>query len=177
MRESGHVRPFMTLSTRPSSLTFSICRTATGLDALRDLVTLRPPVRAQALRIILDLTTHPETILRIAAIKAVKRWVPGVKPMDELSRTFAVNLLRRLESASSTATNGDAEMQDGEKVESKSPSPKSDEETPPQPPLTTPYLPATIELPARPAQILQHVQLIFALCVKSPELLEEYVTL
>lgn len=170
--------------------------TIPGLDALRELVSLKPPVRAEALRIILDLTTHPgmffprtqyiyvtkqistETILRIAAIKAVKRWVPDVKPMDHISQRFAVRLLRRLESHKPPPINGDAaaldtEMQDVGSHYSHThttPLPWQDGEVP----LSTPYLPATIELPARPAQILQHVQLIFALCVKVPDLLEEY---
>lgn len=33
--------------------------TVPGLEALKELVTLKPPVRAEALKIILDLTTHP----------------------------------------------------------------------------------------------------------------------
>lgn len=137
-------------------------RTSTGLDALRELVTLKPPARSRALGIILDLTTHPETAFRIAAIKAVKRWVPDVKPMDELSRAFAVRLLRRLEPTGKKA-NGttDTDMEEA----------SSEIETL----LKTPYLPEALDVPANPAQILQHVQLIFALCVKVPELLEECV--
>ncbi|KAJ3561803.1 hypothetical protein NP233_g9973 [Leucocoprinus birnbaumii] len=37
----------------------------------------------------------------------------------------------------------------------------------------TPYLPERIELPAQKAQVLQHVELLFALSVKVPEFLEE----
>lgn len=116
-------------------------------------------------------------MLRIAAIKLVKRWVPDVKPMDQLSQNFAVRLLRRLEAQSPSSADGDArkadsEMQNGDETDNSSPiissSPRDSE-----PPLNTPYLPLVLDIPARPAQILQHVQLIFALCVKVPELLEE----
>ncbi|KAF9482650.1 hypothetical protein BDN70DRAFT_874838 [Pholiota conissans] len=37
----------------------------------------------------------------------------------------------------------------------------------------TPYLPERIELPAKKAQVLQHVELLFALSVKVPEFLDE----
>lgn len=117
-------------------------------------------------------------MLRIAAIKLVKRWVPDVKPMDQLSQNFAVRLLRRLEEAKTpSSTNEDApkvdsEMQNGDSADDSSP-PISSSLRDSEPPLNTPYLPPVIDIPARPAQILQHVQLIFALCVKVPELLEE----
>lgn len=39
--------------------------------------------------------------------------------------------------------------------------------------VQTPYLPERIELPAQKAQVLQHVELLFALSVKVPEFLEE----
>jgi symplekin len=170
--------------------------TIPGLDALRELVTLKPPVRAEALRIILDLTTHPgiltlhppqcvtkqmstETILRIAAIKAVKRWVPDIKPMDHISQRFAVRLLRRLESHEPSSVNGDALAPETEMQDAKEPHSDARKAAEPwqngEASLSTPYLPTAIELPARPARILQHVQLIFALCVKVPDLLEECV--
>jgi len=39
--------------------------------------------------------------------------------------------------------------------------------------IHTPYLPERIELPAQKAQVLQHVELLFALSVKVPDFLEE----
>lgn len=41
--------------------------------------------------------------------------------------------------------------------------------------VQTPYLPERIELPAQKGDILQHVELLFALSVKVPALLEQYV--
>lgn len=43
--------------------------------------------------------------------------------------------------------------------------------------IQTPYLPEQLELPAVDAQILQHVELLFALSTKVPEFLDEYVYL
>lgn len=39
--------------------------------------------------------------------------------------------------------------------------------------VSTPYLPETIELPAQQAVVTQHVELVFGLTVKVPDLLEE----
>jgi len=39
--------------------------------------------------------------------------------------------------------------------------------------MHTPYLPERIELPAQKSQVLQHVELLFALCVKVPDFLDE----
>ncbi|KXN86580.1 Symplekin [Leucoagaricus sp. SymC.cos] len=61
----------------------------------------------------------------------------------------------------------------------KSPTKEEAEETaevnqPPEEDLVqTPYLPERIELPAQKAQVLQHVELLFALSVKSPEFLDQ----
>ena len=42
--------------------------------------------------------------------------------------------------------------------------------------IQTPYLPEQLELPAVDSQILQHVELLFALSTKVPEFLDEYVS-
>lgn len=86
--------------------------------------------------------------------------------MDGMSRKFAIQLLRRLESPSQTSPtavflNGHDE-ETGEEAD--------------EPPISTPYLPATLDIPANPAQVLQHVQLIFALSAKVPDLLDESVS-
>jgi symplekin len=39
--------------------------------------------------------------------------------------------------------------------------------------VQTPYLPERIELPAQKQQVLQHVELLFALSVKVPEFLDQ----
>lgn len=63
---------------------------------------------------------------------------------------------------------------DGEKASAADQEETVENSPPPEEDLVhTPYLPERIELPAQKAQVLQHVELLFALSVKIPELLEE----
>lgn len=48
-----------------------------------------------------------------------------------------------------------------------------DGQLPPEEMLQTMYLPAEVSLPADKAQVLQHVELMFALSVRVPDLLHE----
>ncbi|KAI1796643.1 Symplekin tight junction protein C terminal-domain-containing protein [Ganoderma leucocontextum] len=138
--------------------------------ALREFVSQRPSLRAEAMNMLLELTTHPDKITRGAAINTVKRWIPDVQPMADMIRDFALQLLRRLQSRPKqeeekperTQPNGadhDENMEDGQ--------------LPQEDIIQTPYLPEQLELPAVDAQILQHVELLFALSTKVPEFLDE----
>ncbi|KAF9530352.1 Symplekin tight junction protein C terminal-domain-containing protein [Crepidotus variabilis] len=51
------------------------------------------------------------------------------------------------------------------------------DQIPPEDLVQTPYLPEQIELPVQKQQVLQHVELMFALSVKVPEFLDEIFTL
>ena len=89
--------------------------------------------------------------------------------MDGMVREFALQMLRRLQKRPTdeqkrvdVQTNGDENMEDGQ--------------LPAEDLVQTPYLPEHIELPAQRAHVLQHVELLFALSVKVPEFLDEYVT-
>ncbi|KAI5992588.1 Symplekin tight junction protein C terminal-domain-containing protein [Pisolithus orientalis] len=131
-----------------------------GFTTLRDLVLERPSLRAEALRVLLDLTTHPDSVTRRAAINTVRRWVPGVEPLHSMIRDFALQILRRLQkrpSQESKGTNGQA----------------NDGQLPPEELIQTPYLIDEIQLPAEKSHVLQHVELLFALSVKIPEFLDE----
>ncbi|KAF8518981.1 Symplekin tight junction protein C terminal-domain-containing protein [Hysterangium stoloniferum] len=140
-------------------------RTQIGFLTLREFVALRPPLRAQAVEILLELTTHPSKAIRTPAINTVKRWVPDMQPMDGLVRTFSLRLLRRLQKRTlSDIKPGQAETSD-EDVE--------DGQLPQEEILQTMYLPEEITLPADKAQVLQHVELTFALSVRVPDLLDE----
>lgn len=89
--------------------------------------------------------------------------------MNSIIQDFALQLLRRLQKRPSKddGANGagvksegdDDNMEDGQ---------MPDEEL-----VSTPYLPETIELPAQQAVVTQHVELVFGLTVKVPDLLEE----
>ncbi|KAF8141630.1 Symplekin tight junction protein C terminal-domain-containing protein [Boletus edulis] len=138
-----------------------------GFTSLREFVLERPSLRVEALRVLLDLTTHPESVTRRAAINTVRRWVPGVEPMDSMIRDFALQILRRLQQrspkgAQTTTANGgeeDENMEDGQ--------------LPSEELIQTPYLSEEIDLPADKSLVLQHVELLFALSVKVPEFLDE----
>ncbi|KAH9945718.1 Symplekin tight junction protein C terminal-domain-containing protein [Amylocystis lapponica] len=148
-----------------------------GFAALREFVSQRPSLRVEAMNMLLELTTHPDKVTRGAAINTVKRWIPDMQPMDNMIREFALQLLRRLQSRPKTAMVED----ESEKVEMPVDAPENgphdenmeDGQLPPEDIIQTPFLPEQLELPANRAQILQHVELLFALSTKVPEFLDE----
>ncbi|KAI0766933.1 Symplekin tight junction protein C terminal-domain-containing protein [Trametes elegans] len=174
-----------------------------GFAALREFVSQRPSLRAEAMNMLLELTTHPDKITRGAAINTVKRWIPDGQPMADMIRDFALQLLRRLQSRpkapeqeqTQTKMNGtDAEQpKETDQKEAKPQSPKAngdadgdaavegsdqdenmeDGQLPPEEIIQTPYLPEQLDIPAIDSQILQHVELLFALSTKVPEFLDE----
>ena len=151
-----------------------IVRRQMGFAALREFVSQRPSLRAEAMNMLLELTTHPDKITRGAAINTVKRWIPDAQPMADMIRDFALQLLRRLQSRPKQA----------EEVRTEEPKPNGadhdenmeDGQLPQEDIIQTPYLPEQLELPAVDSQILQHVELLFALSTKVPEFLDEYVS-
>ncbi|KAI0820808.1 Symplekin tight junction protein C terminal-domain-containing protein [Trametes gibbosa] len=162
-----------------------------GFAALREFVAQRPSLRQDAMNMLLELTTHPDKITRGAAINTVKRWIPDGQPMADMVRDFALQLLRRLQSrpkAKEKTPEREPESQQqhqGESgnVEMKSPSPKAngadqdenmeDGQLPSEDIIQTSYLPEQLELPAVDSQILQHLELLFALSTRVPEFLDE----
>lgn len=109
----------------------------------------------------------PAKVTRGAAIITVRRWVPDMHPMDSIVREFALQMLRRLQKRQTEEQKrADAQMNGDENME--------DGQLPTEDLVQTPYLPDNIELPAQKAHVLQHVELLFALSVKVPEVLDEY---
>ncbi|KAJ2915453.1 hypothetical protein MD484_g4945, partial [Candolleomyces efflorescens] len=176
-------------------------RIQVGYTTLRGLVLQRPSMRTEALNVLLELTTHPERKTRAAAINTVKTWV-HVPPMDQLIRNFALQMLRKLQKRTpklisplqNSSSDQDHEMANGDvpsqqqngdaKELSKTPSNEpgaesaadenaEDGQLPSEDIIQTPYLPDQLELPADKVQVLQHVELLFALSVKVPEFLEQ----
>ncbi|KAI6149817.1 hypothetical protein BKA82DRAFT_23571 [Pisolithus tinctorius] len=120
---------------------------ARGLRDAPRLVLERPSLRAEALRALLDLTTHPDSVARRATINTVRR-------NDRLKKAKALMVKREA---------GVDNMEDGQ--------------LPPEELIQTPYLIDDIQLPAEKSHLLQHVELLFALSVKIPEFLDNYVSL
>lgn len=164
-------------------------RRQVGFAALREFVMQRPSLRGEAMNMLLELTTHPgklypfwsersshdiftDKVTRGAAINTVKRWIPDYEPMAGMIRDFALQLLRRLQSRpkgkeKEPQTNGDAGEDHDENME--------DGQLPQEDILQTPYLPEQLELPAQKDQVLQHLELLFALSTRVPEFLDECV--
>jgi symplekin len=89
---------------------------------------------------------------------------------DGMIRDFALQLLRRLQTPrpvdkSSRRFCGDCSGTDS----------MEDGQLPPEDLLQTPYLPERLELPAQKSQVVQHVELLFALSSKAPDFLDECV--
>lgn len=122
----------------------------------------------------------------------MKLWVPNTQPMDSMVREFALQMLRKLQmQPSKAAEEGVSMLIDGEKTDAAKIQPMDssavshngldahandenmeDGQLPPEELVHTPYLPEQIELPAQKSQVLQHVELLFALSVKVPEFLD-----
>ena len=109
--------------------------------------------------------------------------------MDRIIREFATQMLRKLQlrpcesqtqSVKDAATNGNAIVPKGnggdglgDQESQEVGHDMEDGQLPPEDLVHTAYLPERIELPAKKAQVLQHVELLFALSVKVPEFLDE----
>lgn len=141
-----------------------------GFMILRDIVLERPSIRAEALRVLLDLTTHQESVTRRAAINTVRRWVPGAEPLDSMIRDFALQILRRLQKRAPQEVDKRAHGEGDGNAEDEN---MEDGQLPPEELIQTPYLQDEIQLPAEKSLVLQHVELLFALSVKTPDFLNE----
>jgi len=113
---------------------------------------------------------HPEKITRGAAINTIKRWVPDAQPMDSLVREFALKLLRRLQSPGPNSEKMDVDVEAAGTEDN-----MEDGQLPTEALIKTSYLSDTLQLPAEKSQVLQHLELVFALTVKVPEFLDELV--
>ena len=107
--------------------------------------------------------------------------------MDRIVREFATQMLRKLQLRPSESrkqpvkdatTNGNATVVESDNGVSGQGDQEvghdmEDGQLPPEDLVHTPYLPERIELPAKKAQVLQHVELLFALSVKVSDFLDE----
>ena len=112
--------------------------------------------------------------------------------MDGIVREFALQMLRKLQLRPSgyrtqpvkdALTNGDNIALEGDSIKSagglgeggqeEERDIEEDGQLPTEDLVHTPYLPERINLPAKKPQVLQYVELLFALSVKVPEFLDE----
>ncbi|KAG8942711.1 hypothetical protein FRC04_003541 [Tulasnella sp. 424] len=144
-----------------------------GFNSLRELVTLRPPLRAEAMKILLDLTTHPDKAIRGPAIITVRRWVPDQQPMDGMVRKFASGMLRRLATKPKLPSADAAIESDAMAVDQEATLSEDDDDEAPQEMAYSSYLPPELVIPAEKSVVLQHIELLLGLAVKSHEFLKQ----
>ncbi|KAG8920094.1 hypothetical protein FRC01_000934 [Tulasnella sp. 417] len=144
-----------------------------GFNSLRELVSLRPPLRTEAMKILLDLTTHPDKVIRGAAIITVRRWVPDQQPMDGMVRMFASGMLRRLATKPKLSSADTANDPDGMAVDQETITSEDEVDEAPQDMAYSSYLPPELVIPAEKSVVLQHIELLLGLAVKSHEFLKQ----
>ncbi|GAA5909818.1 hypothetical protein JCM6882_002685 [Rhodosporidiobolus microsporus] len=157
-----------------------------GFSTLRELIILRPSVRPAALDVLLGLTTHADKRVRNAAIMTVKKWVPDVKELSDEIVKFAVSLLKRMtaEPVKKEAEGGEAEGASAEGAAEGAAAEVGGEEdmamdaTPPPEEPKPPYAQVKggevvdrLDPPTALIGVVQHVELLLALCVKEQSLL------
>ncbi|KAK4701540.1 symplekin, partial [Phenoliferia sp. Uapishka_3] len=144
-----------------------------GFAALRDLTVMRPPVRQAALDVLLSLTTHPDKLTRNAAINTVKRWVPDVSSLSTKVLSFSISILSRLENAPPPPPPAKPELAPDDMAESDD----EEEEEKPVVRLDALVKDGVVVEGLPPAEnegnVVQHVELFFALSVKYPDLLDQ----
>ena len=91
--------------------------------------------------------------------------------MGNLIRDFALKLLRRLQSPGPNS-----DQMDVDAATSGTEDNREDGQLPTEALAKTPYLTDALQLPAERGQVLQHLELMFALTVKVPEFLDELVS-
>ncbi len=119
----------------------------------------RPPLQAQTLQMLLDLTTHPEKKTRLPAINTVKRWSSGDQHIAVEIRKFALQMARKLIIQEVKPQMGDVDMEDGEEQEVET--------------AVSTYLPLSVETPLGMEVVRQHLELLLGLTHRQPALLEE----
>ncbi|GAA6019541.1 hypothetical protein JCM11491_001331 [Sporobolomyces phaffii] len=143
-----------------------------GFSTLRELTILRPSVRRASLDVLLGLTTHADKRIRNAAIMSVKKWVPDVKELSGVIVTFALSLLSRLRVEAIKKEEPTAENAEGEEEMAMEETPPPEEAKPPFAIVKEGKVVERLSPPTTIGEVTQHVELLLALCVKEPSLLE-----
>ncbi|KAM0748127.1 hypothetical protein T439DRAFT_74720 [Meredithblackwellia eburnea MCA 4105] len=142
-----------------------------GFSALRELVAMRPTARQAAVDVLLGLAVHPDKLTRNAAINTLKRWVPDIPSLSEKILAFSVLVLRRLETAPPPPPPPKPERDADDMADS-----DDEEEEEPKPRLEALVKDGEVIDGLPPAEtesaVLQHIELLFALSVKQPDLLK-----
>jgi symplekin len=134
---------------------------AVGFTSLKELALARPPSRAKSVEILLDLTRSEEKGLRAPAIISVRGWVGQGGPLEKIVLDSAVASLQRL------TVHGDMTSAVAQDTQ---PSANGDEPGS-QDEARNPVKDHSFQL-SDESQVLQFVELPFALSVKVPDMLD-----
>lgn len=124
--------------------------------------------------------------IRNAAIMSVKKWVPDVKELSGIILSFALSLLERLQVEpvkEEESVKKEGEDGEGANGEDEGEAEMAMEETPPPEEPKPPFalvregkVVDRLDPPKTIGEVTQHVELLLALCVKEPQLLDPYVS-
>lgn len=151
------------------------------VSTLRDLVTNRPPVRDKCLDVLLEYCINPDVRMRSTSIVAVRRWVPDHRAIAARVEQYAVQAFQKLTQEPPPVPKSEQEpkkpelpQQDGEDIiigedrengkehgETRSEQAEEQEEEEKE------------ENGWREVDVVRHSELLFALCAKNNELLDE----
>ncbi|KAG0140155.1 hypothetical protein CROQUDRAFT_665580 [Cronartium quercuum f. sp. fusiforme G11] len=139
-----------------------------GFNTLRELTSLKPKIRFQTLDILLSLSTHSQRQTRNAAILCLKTWVVGNQQISISERvvSFAIQLVQKLSNnQDDDDDNNDhvinqVEMEDGETGEDDLVR------------VENAVLISGLGKPNDESMVVQHLELLLALSVKNPDLLD-----
>ncbi|RUS18729.1 hypothetical protein BC938DRAFT_475902, partial [Jimgerdemannia flammicorona] len=129
-----------------------------GIDALQNLIALRPPVRDACLDLLLGFCLHTDFKIRSNAISAAEKWVPDHAEISAKVERYALETMRALSDASPLESRPSSPV----------PSLVTDGED-----ATVPDVPPKQEWTEH--EVLRRLELFLALCSKKQELLSEYV--
>lgn len=153
-----------------------------GFTTLRELANMRPTMRYNTLDVLLGLTTHSRRQTRNAAIVCVKSWVGSsareTKGMGERVVSFAIQLLQKLEAQDedeeesarleACRSNEEAvEMEDGETREG------DERDAMTFAKVENAVIVSGLGTARDENMVIQHLELLLALSVKNPDLLDQ----
>lgn len=142
-------------------LSESLATNIVGITTLRDLIHMRPPIRAQALQIVLDLTTHPERKIRLVPINLAKRWISEARPFNKSVLDYALQMVRKL-APENSGDDAEGDEEEGEEHEERA--------------IST-YMQDQLEFPVGQDVVQQHVELLVTLGLRDPTLLDEFFSI
>ncbi|TIC14172.1 hypothetical protein E3Q14_00925 [Wallemia mellicola] len=156
-----------------------------GFVILRELVSMRLPVRQQSLEILLMLAVHPDLKTRRAAVNSVRKWVPENEQLSPKVIEFALKSLHSLyqdqeDFLSSLVVKKDDDIEvkkekEDDRVVKKERSDSSQPMEEDGKEATTPHLEITAEERAKAidTRVLERSELAFSLCLRSTDILKD----